>query len=81
MQRVADDATSQSESIMQRADDDDSSAGGNSFNRNPSATNVPKELRSLGRDKGSVLNLGAGNFSSANLGNGVRSTANMQTVK
>ncbi len=77
MQRVADDATSQSESIMQRADDDDSSAGGNSFNRNPSALHVPKELRSLGRDKGSVSNLGVGNFSSANLGQGVRSTTNM----
>lgn len=79
MQRVADDATSQSESIMQRAEDDDSSAGGNSFNRNPSSTHVPKELRTLGRDQGSVSNLGVGNFSSANLGSGIRSTANLKT--
>lgn len=95
MQRVEDDAMSDATSVMQRVDVDDGtsskssvmqlvkdsgSSSTQSFNANPNSYNVPKELRGLGRDNGSVADLTGGQMSRAALGSGVRSTANLNTA-
>ena len=92
MQRVEDDGQSDATSVMQRVADDDGetskssvmqlvqdngSSSTQSFHANPSSYNVPKELRGLGRDQGSVADLSGGQMSRAALGSGVRSTANL----
>ena len=81
MQRLEDDdGTSSKSSVMQLIKDNGSSST-QSFHANPNSYNVPKELRGLGRDQGSVADLTGGSLSKASLGAGVRSTTNMATAK
>ena len=77
MQRAGDDdATSMSESVMQLVEDDGSAVS--SSGTGGKHSNVPKELRGLGRAQGSVATLGNA-MSQQQFSNQVRSTANLAT--
>lgn len=78
-----DDATSQSESVMERVEATESDLSSSMGAPQPLVTaQVPKELRQLGRTQGSVADLGvATHLGNKSLETQVRSTSNMATIK